>query len=467
MDACITAAGFPATFEALPVVSETMHLVIVGNGITGVTCALTVRRLQPEARITVVSGESAHPYSRTALMYVYMGHLRLPDIKLHEDWCWHEQRVELIHATATALNTTERLLQLDNGTDLSYDQLLLATGSESKRHNWPGQELGGVQGLYGLPDLEAMARDTHGIIRGVVVGGGLIGAELAEMLHSRGIEPVVLVRDSHYWASVLPTEEANLVDRQFQKNRVTVRYNTELQEIMGDGQGRVRAVRTTAGEEIACQWVGLAIGVRPNISLAQAASIETDQGILVDKQLRTSAAGVYAAGDCAQHRQPAIGEVAIEQLWYTGRMQGETVAHTICGQPTAYRRGVWFNSAKFFNLEYQTYGQAPAGPMAGVESFYWEHKSARQALRVYFKSEAPHAVVGFNALGLRLRQVVCEQWIRTQTPAATVMAQLGAANFDPEFAPQHETAIVAEFNRQYPQQPVVLRQRKGLFSRFR
>ena len=82
-----------------------------------------------------------------------------------------------------------------------------------------------------------------------------------------------------------------------------------------------------------------------------------------------------------------------------------------------------------------------------------------------FQARAPHAVVGFNALGLRLRQAVCEQWIRQHTPVATVMAHLGAANFDPEFFPQHEKAILAAFNQQFPQQPVALKQRKGLFSR--
>ena len=443
-----------------------MHLVIIGNGITGVSCALAVRRLQPEARITLVSGESAHHYSRTALMYVYMGHLRYQDIKPYGDWFWDENRLGLVHATATALNTAERLLSLDDGTTLAYDQLLLATGSESKLYGWPGQHLAGVQGLYNLPDLAAMARDTHGISRGVVVGGGLIGVELAEMLHTRGIEPVVLVRDARYWSAVLPPEEANLVDRQFQGNRVEVRYNTELREILGDDQGRVRAVVTTAGDEIACQWVGLATGVAPNLTLAKTSSVETDKGILVDEFLRTNVPGVFAAGDCAQHRQPAAGEVPIEQLWYTGRMQGETVAHTICGQATAYRRGIWFNSAKFFNLEYQTYGQAPAEPTPGISSFYWEQPAARAALRVYFRTAAPHAVVGINALGLRLRHAVCQQWVSEQAPVGTVLAHLGAANFDPEFSAQHEKAIVADFNRQFPALAVALKQRKGLFARF-
>ncbi len=441
-----------------------MHLVIIGNGITGVTCALAVRRLSPTAQITLVSSESAHHYSRTALMYVYMGHLRPQDIKPYEDWFWAENRLALVHADATALNTEEKRVVLDNGTTLTYDQLLLATGSVSKLFDWPGQHLAGVQGLYNLPDLAAMTRDTHGISRGVVVGGGLIGVELAEMLHSRGIEPLVLVRDTRYWGGVLPPEEANLVDRQFEENHVAVRYGTELREMLGDAQGRVRAVVTTAGEEIACQWVGLATGVAPNLALAQTSVVETERGILVDEYLRTSVPHVFAAGDCAQHRRPGAGEVPIEQLWYTGRMQGETVAHTICGQPTPYRRGVWFNSAKFFNLEYQTYGQAPAGPTPGLASFYWEHPTARAALRVYFRSEAPHAVVGFNALGLRLRQAVCENWIRQAATVATVIAELGRANFDPEFFPQHEPAIVRAFNQAFPQHAVTLRHRKGLFS---
>ncbi|RYU78239.1 NAD(P)/FAD-dependent oxidoreductase [Hymenobacter persicinus] len=442
-----------------------MRLVIIGNGITGVTAALTVRRLRPAAHITLVSAETKHHYSRTALMYVYMGHLRYPDIKPYEDWFWAENRLELVHATATALDTEAQTVTLSTGQALPYDKLLLATGSVSRFAAWPGRQLAGVQGLYGLPDLEQMARDTRGISQAVVVGGGLIGVELAEMLHSRGISVTVLVRDAHYWGSVLPPEEGRLVQQQFAENHVPVRYLTDLREILGDAHGRVRAVVTTAGEEIACQWVGVATGVQPNLSLAQLSAVETDQGILVDERLQTSVPHVYAAGDCAQHRQPGAGEVAVEQLWYTGRMQGEAVAHTICGQATPYRRGIWFNSAKFFNLEYQTYGQVPARPTAGIESFYWQHPDGRQALRINFESAGGHAVLGFNALGLRLRHEVCAGWIGTRTPVHAVLEQLGAANFDPEFFRQHEPAIVAAFAAAYPQQPVGLRRRKGLWGR--
>ncbi|MCC2545128.1 FAD-dependent oxidoreductase [Hymenobacter sp. BT175] len=442
-----------------------MHLVIIGNGITGVTAALTVRRRQPGARITLVSDESAHHYSRTALMYVYMGHMRAQDIKPYEDWFWSENRLELIQATATGLDTGRQQVHLSTGVTLAYDKLLLATGSVTKRYGWPGQNLRGVQGLYGLPDLARMEQDTRGITQAVVVGGGLIGVELAEMLHTRGIHVTMLVREARYWGSVLPPEEARLVDQQLTANGITVRYQTELAEVLADADGRVRAVRTTADEELPAQWLGIATGVAPNLSLVQHTAVETDRGILVNEQLETSVPGVYAAGDCAQHRQAGAGEVPIEQLWYTGRMQGETVGHTLAGQPTPYRRGIWFNSAKFFNLEYQTYGQVPARPAAGSESFYWEPANGQRALRINFDPARSFAVTGFNALGLRLRHDVCEAWLREQAPVQTVVAHLGAANFDPEFYRQHEPEIVAHFNRAFPQQAVQLRQGKCLISK--
>ncbi|AMJ64816.1 NAD(P)/FAD-dependent oxidoreductase [Hymenobacter sp. PAMC 26628] len=440
-----------------------MHLVIIGNGIAGVTAAITARRLAPAARITLMGAESAHHYSRPALMYLYLGHLRYADVKPYADWFWAENHLELVQTEATGVDVAARTVQLATGPHLAYDRLLLATGSVPRIPDWPGQQLAGVQGFYGLPDLETMSRNTQGIRRAVVVGGGLIGVELAEMLHSRGIHVTWLVREGRYWQSVLPPEESALLEAYFRKYNIDLQLNSEVRELLGNVQGQVRAVVTTTGQELPAEWVGLATGVQPNLALAKAAGLDTDRGILVNELLETSAPGVYAAGDCAQHRQPAPGEVAVEQLWYTGRMQGETVAHTLCGQPTPYRRGEWFNSAKFFNLEYQTYGRVPARPTAGIASFCWQHPNGRHLLRLNFQ-EKDQAVTGVNALGLRQRQDVWEHWLREKTPIGTVLAQLAAANFDPEFARQHEAAIRRAFARQFPSIAVAKPRRKGLFG---
>ncbi len=443
-----------------------MHLVIIGNGIAGVTAAITARRLDPAARITLVSAESAHHYSRPALMYLYLGHLRYADVKPYADWFWAENRLDLVHDEALRLDLAARTVQLASGPVLAYDRLLLATGSVSRFFDWPGQQLRGVQGLYGLPDVEKMTLDTQGIQQAVVVGGGLIGVELAEMLHARGIQVTLLVRESHYWASVLPTEEGVLVGQQIHQHGIDLQFATELREILGNAEGRARAVVTTAGQELPAQWVGLATGVVPNKALALTAGLATDRGILVDALLRTSAPDVYAAGDCTQHREPAPSEVAVEQLWYTGRMQGEAVAHTICGSPTPYQRGEWFNSAKFFNLEFQTYGRVPARPEAGTASFCWQHPDGQHLLRVNFRPAENFAVTGVYALGLRQRHEVWVRWLREKTPVQTVLRELGAANFDPEFFRRHEAAIRREFSRQFPDLALPLPRRRGFFAAF-
>ncbi|QIX63159.1 NAD(P)/FAD-dependent oxidoreductase [Hymenobacter sp. BT18] len=443
-----------------------MHLVIIGNGIAGVSCAQTVRRLQPEARITLVSSESPHHFSRPALMYLYMGHMRWEDVKPHADWYWPENRLELVHYHATAIDVEKRLVHLAAGPPLAYDALLLATGATTRYADWPGQQLSGVQGLVSKADVELMAATTPGVQQAVVVGGGLIGVELAEMLHARRIPVTVLVRDAHYWGSVLPPEEAALVDAEFRRHGVLVQYRTELAELLGDEGGRVQAVRTSTGQELPAQWVGIATGVQPNLSLAQSAGLDTDRGVLVDELLQTSVPGIYAAGDCAQRRQPPPGEAAIEPLWYTGRMQGETVAHTICGQLTPYRRGPWFNSAKFFDLEYQTYGVVPPRPVEGQASFWWQPARGHCGLRLHYRLDDNLTLLGLNALGLRLRHAVCDGWLRQGVSVRHALEHLGEANFDPEFFPQHEEAVLAAFNQQNPTLlPLVLRRRKGLLTR--
>ncbi|MDX1530105.1 MAG: FAD/NAD(P)-binding oxidoreductase [Rhodothermales bacterium] len=445
-----------------------MHLVVIGNGIAGVTCARHVRKLDPAARITLVSDESDHPYSRTALMYVYMGHLTVGHTKLYEDRFWRENRIGLLRDRVERVDPEARRLYLRDGAPLTYDRLLIACGSRPRLAGWPGQDLAGVQGLYGLGDLERMERDTAGVERAVVVGGGLIGVEMAEMLRTRGIGVTVLVREAGYFGSVLPAEESALVGREIRRHGVDLRLGTELKAILPDAHGRVRAVVTTAGEEIPAGFVGLTIGVEPNVDFLRGSDIEVGRGVLVDRRFETSVPGVFAAGDCAEFREPLPERKRVEQLWYTGRLHGATVAHTVCGRPRAYDPGVFFNSAKFFDVEYQTYGRIPPTLRAGEETLYWEHPDGRRSIRITYERVAVHGrgpadtrVVGFNLLGVRYRQAVCARWIERGTSLEHVLEHLGEANFDPEFFPQFERSVVAAYNERHPGRPLRLRRRRG------
>ncbi len=265
-----------------------------------------------------------------------------------------------------------------------------------------------------------------------------------------------------------------MVTRHIRAHGIDLRTNAELAQIRDDGTGRVGSVLIRSGgakasKEIPAQFVGVGVGVSPNIGFLDGTPLETDRGILVNEFLETNLRDVYAIGDCAQHRTPPNGRKPLEQIWYSGRIMGETLAQTLTGKRTAYRPGIFFNSAKFFDIEYQTYGDlANFLPAEGHEfTFYWQHPSANIALPINYRRDN-QAVTGVNVLGMRQRQAVWERWLTEGRPIKYVMEHLPQANFDPEFFRQHEVAIITKYNAENRHQPVaLLKGRKGLFGLFR
>lgn len=428
-------------------------IVIIGNGISGITAARHIRK-RSQAEILVISGETDYFFSRTALMYIFMGHMRYEDTKPYEDWFWAKNRIELRRAEVTGIDFASQVLTvkcLNRNEDstrqetISYDQLILATGSTTKKHGWPGQDLRNVQGMYSYQDLERLEEISRDIEHGVIVGGGLIGIELAEMLHSRNKKVSLIVREENYWATVLPPDEAKMVNEQIRRNHIHLYLQTELEEIIGDEEGNVISIRTNKGEILPCQFVGLTTGVHPNIQwLGSESPLEVNYGILVDEYLQTNIANVYAIGDCAELRNPPEGRKPIEAVWYVGRIMGETVAHTITGNPTRYEPGPWYNSAKFIDLEYQVYGTVPARIESPYNSFYWQHGSKDAALRLVFHEDS-RSIMGMNVLGIRWKMDVCMDWLRKKTTVDQVIEEMEQAHFDPEFHTRHYAEIKERF----------------------
>ncbi|MCI0446812.1 NAD(P)/FAD-dependent oxidoreductase [bacterium] len=438
------------------------HLIIIGNGIAGITAAREVRK-RTDWEITVISNESEYFFARTALMYIYMGHMTFENTKPYEDWFWEKNRIGRVTGYVTSINTDNRRVELQDGRSLSFDKLLISTGSKSNMFGWPGQDLPGVQGLYSIQDLELMEQNTKGISRAVIVGGGLIGVEVAEMLQSRNIPTTFLVREENFYDIVFPREEAQMLNRHIREHGIDLRLSTQLKEVLGGNNGRVRAVVTDSGEEIRCEFVALTVGVRPNIDMIQKTKVKTKKGVLVNEYLETNIPDVYAAGDCVEIETANGGSTRIEQLWYTGRLQGEAVAKTIYGERTKYDRGIPFNSAKFFDIEWQIYGDITNQQRAGQNSFYWEHSGGRLSVRIAYK-EPGKEVIGFNVMGVRFRQEVCESWIREKRALDYVLPRLHEANFDPEFSRRFEHDIICHYNNQNPDSRLHLKRKPGILQ---
>jgi NAD(P)H-nitrite reductase large subunit len=367
--------------------------------------------------------------------------------KPYEDWFWDKNRIKILKDHVTLIDVKGKKLSLQTGASISYDKLVIATGSLSNKPNFPGIELKGVQSLYGMPDVELMNENSKGIKRAVIIGGGLIGIEMAEMLLSRNVHITFLVRENLYWDNVLPKEEAGMISKHIREHHVDLRTTTELQEIRGDDNGKVSSIITTKGEEIICEFVGVTVGVSPNISIVKNSGIEVDKGVLVNEFFETNIPDVYAIGDCVQHKSPPAGRKSVEQVWYTGRIHGETLAPTLCGKRTAYNPSPWFNSAKFFDIEYQTYGTINSQEQQHETSFYWKHESGRIFFRAVYNKE-DETIIGFNVLGMRLRHEVCDKWLQGKRKIDDVMANLYQLNFDPEFFDKYERKILSSYNQQ-------------------
>lgn len=426
------------------------HIVIIGNGIAGVTAARHTRKLDSSAKITIISKETDYFFSRTALMYIYMGHMRFKDTQPYEPFFWKKNRIELVNAFVNEANFEQQTLVLDNGTSIAYDKLVLATGSKPNKFGWPGQDSLGVQGLYSYQDLELLEENTSNntVERAVIIGGGLIGVELAEMLNYRKIKVTFLVRENRFWGGVLPKEEGDMISKHMiEDHHVDLRLEEELAEIIADDNGRVKAIKTKKGETISCQLVGLTAGVSPNVDFLRNTSLEIGRGIKVNKYLETNIPNVYAIGDCAEVTETVPNRRPIEAVWYVGRMMGETVARSLTGKRMAYEPGVWFNSAKFMDIEYQTYGTVLNEPRENESVFYWKHPEKHLSFRAIYDSNTK-ALLGINVFGIRIRHKVCDNWINKGTTIDQVMVELKDANFDPEFFKPYEEEIIAQFNKE-------------------
>lgn len=405
-----------------------MNVLILGNGIAGSTVARRLRQSDPKLKITMVSDEAPYPISRPALMYVFMGHLTDRQIELHERHTY--QGIRLIQGTVQHIDTQARRVHVDQAGSLPYDRLVIATGSVPRRLGVPGQDLQGIQGLYHLRDLDRLTqrlKATGTVKRACIIGGGLIGVELAEMLHSRKVPVTMLVREPSYWRSVLLPEESALVSTEiarhvqvlYRRNVVAFKASPETTgSIPEDRQGgHLHAVQTDH-ELIEAELAGITIGVQPNLSALQSSGIAIDRGVCVDGFFRTSTPDVYAIGDCAQ-----IGQ-RVEQLWYTARHQASTLVAQWTEGAGPYQAEPFYNSAKFFSLEYAVVGQVNEGP-----SLLYQDRG--RLLRLRFEDGR---LTGMNTLGLRLRQALAEYLIAEQASTDRVLQSLGDLCFDPEFS---------------------------------
>ncbi|UWQ18498.1 NAD(P)/FAD-dependent oxidoreductase [Jannaschia sp. M317] len=321
------------------------HIAIVGGGQAGATTVETLRKKGFDGRITLWCAEPEIPYQRPPLSKAYLlGDMARERLHLRPRAFYDDQRVDLHLATpVTSIDPAARTLTHAGGVE-AWDALVLSTGATPRRLPAAiGGDLGGVHTVRTLADIDAMEPDFAPDAHLLVVGGGYIGLEAAAVARKRGMRVTLLEAAERLLSRVSCAETAAWFAAKHRAEGVDIREGTQLDRLTGDG--RVTGAVLADGTVLAVDSVVIGIGVTPNTALAQAAGLAVDNGIAVDARGRTSAAGVWAAGDCCSF---PVGDIRLRLESVPHAIeQAQTVAGNILGDTTDYLAKPWFWSDQY------------------------------------------------------------------------------------------------------------------------
>lgn len=303
---------------------------VVGGGVAGIEAAAALRAKDPEARIAVLTDESWPYYARIRLGEVVDGRTVPDGLFLRLDAWWDEQRIDLRRGTRVeGIDVAEARVRTASGEALPYDALLLATGARPFVPPFPGADLPPVATVRRMDDALALKQAVGRGGRTVVVGGGLLGLELASSLAGAGAAVTVVEAAPWLMPRQLHRAGGALLQEVLERRGISFRLDSGV-EAVAPGPGGSVQVSVKGGETLPAELVPVSAGVRPDTALALDSGLAVGKGITVDDRMRTSAPGVWAAGDCAEHRTGLYG------FWSACGEQGKAAGSNIAGVDVSY-----------------------------------------------------------------------------------------------------------------------------------
>ncbi|WP_149537611.1 NAD(P)/FAD-dependent oxidoreductase [Siccirubricoccus phaeus] len=306
-----------------------MRILVVGAGPAGTRCALRLAESLPAARVTLAGAEAALPYDRVALSKLLTGEAEVAGLITHPLAALRGAGIAYRPATPiAAIDRAAGAAVTARGEALRYDRLVLATGSAAIRLNLPGAALPGVVAYRTLEDVQAIRRAAIQGARAVVIGGGLLGLEAAVGLAARGMKVTVVHAVGWPMERQLDATAGELLTRRLGLRGIA--FAMPASTVAIEGATRATGVRLSDGSLVPASLVVMAVGIRPQVTLAEAAGLAIGRGIQVDDAMRTSDPAITAIGECAEHRGRCIGLVA------PALEQAEIAARAIAGEAVAW-----------------------------------------------------------------------------------------------------------------------------------
>lgn len=337
--------------------------VIVGASAAGIGAVEAIREVDSAGTITIITDEECSHYSRPMISDFVSGKADIKKINCRNDEFWKENNVEaLTGKKATALNLTEKTVQLESGEKIAYEKLLLATGGKPFVPKMEGSDKDGIFTFTTISDAQRLATkiDAINAKSAIVIGAGLIGISVTEALMKRGLKVTMVELQDKILSLLLDAKGSDLVEAVIRKAGVNIVTGQSVQKILGKpgNDGVVGGVLLTKGDQVPCDLVIVAIGVVPRAELVIGSAVKTNRGIVVDNLMQTSVPDVYASGDVAEAYDFILNQNRLLPLWPLAVLEGQVAGYNMAGKKTTYTGGTNMSSLKYFGIPIVSIGLA-------------------------------------------------------------------------------------------------------------
>jgi NAD(P)H-nitrite reductase large subunit len=371
-----------------------IHHVILGAGPAGITAAEAIRKLDAAATITIIDGEGETPYARMAIPYLLSDQIKESGTRLRIDpEHYRKLNIDLEKVRATSVNTASASVHLADGRVLTYDRLLIATGSTPSREKIEGIDLPGVHTCWTLADARAIQAAVEPGARVVQMGAGFVGCIIIKALVERGANLTILVRSGRMVSRMMPVKASEMIGQWCESQGVRVLGKTQAARIERDGSAL--KVTLTTGETLAADVYLSVVGVKPGIDFLAGSGIAMEDGIFVDEHMRTNVPGIYAAGDVALSRDCLTGERQVNAIQPNAVEQGRIAALNMVGGDTRFVGSFAMNVLDTLGLISCSFGQWQGE--AGGQSVELVDEPNYRYLSLQFGSDR---LIGATAIGL-------------------------------------------------------------------
>lgn len=324
--------------------------IIIGSGIAGISGAEEIRKRDENAIITVFTRDARPLYTRIRLPEYLSGAISLDKLNLHSQQWYLDRKIQVrTDCPVLSIDKDNKNIVLDNGEKVQYDSLLIATGANNFIPPFPGTHLDSVHSIRTIEDTDALRRHANDQSKIIVIGGGLLGLEMASALAKSGAEITVIEFSDRLLPRQLDQDGASLLREKLESMGLKFKLSTKVKAIEGDGT--VSAISFENGEIIDADAVLISAGIRPELTLAKNCGVKTDKGIVVSQFMETTVPGIFAAGDCVEFQERLFG------IWPAAEAQGKIAGAAMAGEKMAYVPAPNSNALKVSGIELLSGGE--------------------------------------------------------------------------------------------------------------